>query len=167
MNPGGNTRGRPSGMAGPRAPKDIVADIVAGDGSQECRMGAARMAARRAAKKTAAKKRGQQREGRAEWGDIPTGQSGRCRFPHPPASRLHSLHRQLLTSKLPSPNRASRQVQPCSPRHHRGEVGEEPSMARPGATTTRHAAALQPVLRQTITITEDITTMVPSLIQRR
>ncbi|KAK3905267.1 hypothetical protein C8A05DRAFT_12886 [Staphylotrichum tortipilum] len=35
---------------------------------------------------------------------------------------------------------------------------EESSMARPGATTTRHAAALQPVLRQTITITEDVTT---------
>ena len=35
---------------------------------------------------------------------------------------------------------------------------EEPGMTRPGATTTRHAAAPQPVLRQTITITEDITT---------
>ncbi|KAK4120568.1 hypothetical protein N657DRAFT_666139 [Parathielavia appendiculata] len=35
---------------------------------------------------------------------------------------------------------------------------EEPSITRPGATTTRHAAALQPMLRQTITITEDTTT---------
>jgi hypothetical protein len=35
---------------------------------------------------------------------------------------------------------------------------EEPTSARPGATTTRHAAALQPVLRQTITITRDPTT---------
>ena len=35
---------------------------------------------------------------------------------------------------------------------------EEPSMTRQGATTTRFAATLQPVLRQTITITEDITT---------
>lgn len=36
---------------------------------------------------------------------------------------------------------------------------EEPYGTRPGAmTTTRHAAALQPVLRQTITITQDTTT---------
>jgi len=35
---------------------------------------------------------------------------------------------------------------------------EESSIARPGAMTTRHAAALQPVLRQTITITQDATT---------
>ena len=36
---------------------------------------------------------------------------------------------------------------------------EEPSMTRPGAATTRHAAAArQPVLRQAITVTEDITT---------
>jgi hypothetical protein len=35
---------------------------------------------------------------------------------------------------------------------------EEPCGTRPGATTTRHAAALQPVLRQTITITQDTTT---------
>jgi len=35
---------------------------------------------------------------------------------------------------------------------------EEPSMTRRGATTTRYAATLQPVLRQTITITEDSTT---------
>ncbi|KAK4040284.1 hypothetical protein C8A01DRAFT_15832 [Parachaetomium inaequale] len=35
---------------------------------------------------------------------------------------------------------------------------EEPYDTRPGATTTRHAAALQPVLRQTITITQDTTT---------
>lgn len=35
---------------------------------------------------------------------------------------------------------------------------EEPSITRPGAMMTRHAAALQPVLRQTITITQDATT---------
>ncbi|KAK3902707.1 hypothetical protein C8A05DRAFT_43917 [Staphylotrichum tortipilum] len=35
---------------------------------------------------------------------------------------------------------------------------EEPSTTRPGAMTTRNAAALQPVLRQTITITPDTTT---------
>lgn len=34
---------------------------------------------------------------------------------------------------------------------------EEAGGARPGATTTRHAAALQPVLRQTVTITRDAT----------
>lgn len=35
---------------------------------------------------------------------------------------------------------------------------EESSITRPGAMMTRHAAALQPVLRQTITITQDATT---------
>ncbi|KAK4031605.1 hypothetical protein C8A01DRAFT_51368 [Parachaetomium inaequale] len=35
---------------------------------------------------------------------------------------------------------------------------EAPSSTRPGATTTRNAAALQPVLRQTITIIQDTTT---------
>jgi hypothetical protein len=35
---------------------------------------------------------------------------------------------------------------------------EQPSGTRPGAMTTRHAATLQPVLRQTITITQDTTT---------
>ena len=35
---------------------------------------------------------------------------------------------------------------------------EEPCSTRPGATTTRRAATLQPVLRQTITITQDTTT---------
>jgi hypothetical protein len=35
---------------------------------------------------------------------------------------------------------------------------EEPCSTRPGATTTRRAATLQPVLRQTIVITQDTTT---------
>jgi len=35
---------------------------------------------------------------------------------------------------------------------------EAPSHPRPGATTTRHAAALQPMMRQSITITENATT---------
>jgi hypothetical protein len=35
---------------------------------------------------------------------------------------------------------------------------EEPGSTRPGATTTRAAAALHPVLRQSITITQDTTT---------
>jgi hypothetical protein len=35
---------------------------------------------------------------------------------------------------------------------------EEPRSTRPGATTTRRAAALQPVLRQSITITQNATT---------
>ncbi len=34
---------------------------------------------------------------------------------------------------------------------------EEPRATRPGATTTRHAAAGQPVMRQSITITRDLT----------
>jgi hypothetical protein len=38
---------------------------------------------------------------------------------------------------------------------------EGSSITRPGAMMTRHAAALQPVLRQTITITQDATTDPP------
>jgi hypothetical protein len=35
---------------------------------------------------------------------------------------------------------------------------EEAIGTRPGVTTTRHVVAVQPVLRQTITITQDLTT---------